>query len=39
MDDITQVVLDSLCRDATLFRSPVPPIGGLLERVGLERDG
>ncbi len=39
MDDITQVVLDSLCRDHTLFRSPVPPIGGLLERVGLERDG
>ncbi len=39
MDDITQVILDSLCRDRTLFRSPVPPIRELLERVGLECDG
>lgn len=39
MDDVTQVVLDSLCRDHTLFRSPVPSIGELLTKVGLECDG
>ncbi|HEY5304681.1 MAG TPA: SEC-C metal-binding domain-containing protein [Acidimicrobiales bacterium] len=39
MDDATQVVLDTLCRDRTLFRSPVAPIRDLLEQVGLECDG
>ena len=33
------LVRDALCHDPTLFRSPVAPIGELLERVGLERRG
>jgi hypothetical protein len=34
-----ELVMDALCRDPTLFRSPVAPIGALLERVGFERRG
>ena len=34
-----ELVMDALCHDPTLFRSPVAPIGELLERAGLERRG
>ncbi|MGH9030418.1 MAG: SEC-C metal-binding domain-containing protein, partial [Acidimicrobiales bacterium] len=34
-----ELVLDALCHDPSLFRSPVAPIGELLERAGLERRG
>lgn len=34
-----ELVMDALCHDPRLFRSPVVPIGELLERVGLERRG
>jgi hypothetical protein len=39
MTDITQVILDALCRDRTLFRSPVVPIAELFQRAGIECDG
>lgn len=32
----TEILMDALCRDSSLFRSPVPPIRELLERAGLE---
>lgn len=32
-----ELVLDALCHDLSLFRSPVVPVGELLERAGLER--
>lgn len=35
----TEIVLDALCRQPGLFRVPVPPVGELLEQVGLERRG
>lgn len=37
--ELTQVVLDAICRDGTLFRVPTPPIDELLERCELARDG
>ncbi len=33
------VVMEALAREPTLFRSPVPPVGELLEAIGLERRG
>jgi len=39
MTDLTQVVLDALCRDHTLFRSPVAPIAELFQRAGIECHG
>ena len=35
----TEIVLDALTRDPSLFRRPVAPVGELLESVGLERRG
>ncbi len=35
----TEIVLDALASDPSLFRSPVAPVGELLESVGLERHG
>ncbi len=37
--ELTDIVMDALARDASLFRSPVAPIGELLTRAGLEVDG
>jgi hypothetical protein len=34
-----ELVLEALCHDPGLFRSPVVPVGELLERIGLERSG
>lgn len=34
-----EIVLDAVCHDPSLFRSPVLPVGELLERAGLERKG
>lgn len=34
-----QMVMDALCHNPSLFHSPVPPIGELLESIGLERCG
>lgn len=33
------VVMEALARNPGLFRSPVPPVGDLLEAIGLERRG
>jgi hypothetical protein len=33
------LVLDALCHDPMLFRSPVAPVGELLDRIGLEQRG
>jgi SEC-C motif len=33
------LVMDALCHDPSLFRSPVLPVGELLEHIGLERRG
>jgi hypothetical protein len=34
-----ELVMDALCHDPTLFRSPVVPIAELLDRAGLEQRG
>lgn len=35
----TEILLDALCQNPSLFRAPVPPISELLERAGLECRG
>ncbi|MDE3044994.1 MAG: hypothetical protein KGJ10_09260, partial [Acidobacteriota bacterium] len=35
----TEILLDALCQNPSLFRAPVPPVSELLERAGLECRG
>jgi hypothetical protein len=39
LSDSTEVVLDALCRNPSLFRSPVVPVSELFERAGIECRG